>query len=263
MSRQERKKPGNQTAENNEELVIGRQAVLEALRYGSPLQVLLAEGCRGSIIDEIKALAGLKKITTERLARDDFERKTGGIPGSQGTAAIMPPFEYSTLDDLIGRSKTSDEEPFLLMLDHIDDPRNLGAVMRTADAAGVHGLIIPGDRAAGITAAVRKVAAGAAERLPVAKVVNLNNAAEMLKAEGFWLYGAEADGDDYFYKADFMRPIVLVLGSEGRGISRLLRKNCDLIVSIPMPGHSGSLNISAAAAVLIYAALSQRKGWSL
>jgi 23S rRNA (guanosine2251-2'-O)-methyltransferase len=148
------------------------------------------------------------------------------------------------------------------MLDHLEDPQNLGAVMRTADAAGVNGIIIPSHRAAGVTAAVRKVAAGAAERIPVAMVGNLNHAAEALKKEGYWLYAAEADGEEEYYRADYRRPLVLVVGSEGKGLSRLLRQNCDVTLSIPMPGTAaGSLNVAAATAVLVYAVLAQREGW--
>ena len=249
--------------ERNEELVMGRQAVLEALRTGKPLKIMLAEGLKGAIINEITLLARQRKVMVERLTRNDFTEMAGDFSGSQGVAALVPPFEYLELDELIALSRSPRRDPFLIMLDHIEDPQNLGAIMRTADAAGVDGLIIPSHRAAGVTATVRKVACGAAERLPVALVVNLNQAAETLKREGFWLYGAEADGDEEYHKADFRRPLVLVLGSEGKGLSRLLRQNCDLTLTIPMPGTvGGSLNVSAATAVLVYAVLAQREGWS-
>ncbi len=246
-----------------DELIAGRQAVLEALRSGEPLLIKLAEGLKGKIINEITSLARQKKIPVEYLAKTDFNQEAGEISGNQGVAAVVAPFKYRGLDELISLSRSTKEDPFLVMLDHIEDPHNLGAVMRTADAAGIHGLIIPNQRAAGVTAAVRKVASGAAERMPVAMVGNLNRAAETLKKEGFWLYGAESDGNEDFYHVDYRRPLVLVVGSEGKGLSRLLRQNCDLILSIPMPGNEdGSLNVSASAAVLIYAALSQRKGWT-
>lgn len=247
---------------NKEELVIGRHAVLEALRYGKPLQIMITEGPKGAALDEITLLAHQRKVKVKRLSKQDFITEVGDISGNQGIAARVEPFEYSTLDELIRMSRKPKEEPFLIMLDHIEDPQNLGAVMRTADAAAVHGIIIPNYRAAGVTATVRKVAAGAAERIPVALVGNLNQAAEVLKKEGFWLYGAESNGDKEYYRADYKRPLVLVIGSEGKGLSRLLRENCDLILNIPMPGtFDGSLNVAAATAVLVYAALGQREGW--
>lgn len=248
---------------NQEELIGGRQAVLEALRCGEPHRIILAEGQKGPVIEEITALARQKSVKVDLLSKADFSNTGGTIPGNQGVAAVVAPFRYCSLEEIIELSKTSPKTPFLIMLDHIEDPHNLGAVMRTADAAGVHGLIIPNQRAASVNATVRKVAAGAAERMPVAMVSNLNQAAGTLKKDGFWLYGAEADGEKEYYCADYSLPLVLVVGSEGRGLSRLLRQNCDLLLSIPMPGTAaGSLNVSAAAAVLIYTVLSQREGWS-
>ncbi len=261
MSRSQRSGsgPGSQ---NKSELIAGRHAVSEALLRGRPFRLFMAESQKGPVIDEIISLARQKKVPLEYLPKKDFEGLAGHLGGSQGVAAEVPPFAYSSLKTLIALSASTAGEPFLLMLDHVEDPQNLGAVMRTADAAGVHGLIIPEQRAAAVTPAVRKVAAGAAERIPVAMVGNLNRAAEALKKAGFWLYGADAGGDSQFYRADFCRPLVLVVGSEDKGLSPLLRKNCDLILSIPMPGAAaGSLNLSAAAAVLIYAALGQRMGW--
>ncbi len=252
---------GVENGEEQEELIAGRQAVLEALRYSKPVNIFLAEGLKGAVINEITLLARQKRVPVKRLSRNDFDQIAGDIPGNQGVAAYVSPFQYCSLSRLINIARESSGEPFLIMLDHLEDPQNLGAVMRTADAAGVDGLIIPDRRAAGVTAAVRKVAAGAAERMPVALAGNLNRAAEMLKKEGFWLYGAEADGREAYYRADYRRPLVLVIGSEGKGLSRLLRQNCDLTLSIPMPGKTGSLNVAASTAVLTYAALAQREGW--
>ncbi len=246
-----------------DELIGGRQAVLAAISYGKVKRILLVADSRGEVIAEISTIAAVKKIPLERLPKDAFQDQAGFIPGHQGVAALVPPYRYSDLDQLISTSLSQTNPPFLLMLDHLEDPQNLGAIMRTADAAGIDGLIIPSRRAAGVTAAVRKVAAGAAERVKVAMVTNLSQAASRLKEAGFWLYGAEANGDIPYYRADYKRPLVLVIGSEGKGLSTLLRKNCDQTLSIPMPGKAvGSLNVSAAAAVLIYAALGQREGWS-
>ncbi len=246
-----------------DELIGGRQAVLAAIRYGTVKRILLTDDSRGEIITELLALAATNKITVERLKKEAFLDQAGFISGHQGVAALVPPYRYCDLDQLITASHSQASHPFLLMLDHLEDPQNLGAIMRTADATGIDGLIIPDRRAAGVTAAVRKVAAGAAERVRVAQVTNLSQAAARLKEEGFWLYGAEADGDMPYYRADYRLPLVLVIGSESKGLSTLLRKNCDRTISIPMPGQAvGSLNVSAAAAVLIYAAMGQREGWS-
>lgn len=262
MSRSQRSGSGR-GSKNKSELIAGRHAVSEALLRGNALRLFMAEGQKGPVIAEIITTAGQKKVPLEYLPKKNFEELAGYLGGSQGVAAEVSPFAYSSLKALIALSASTAGEPFLLMLDHVEDPQNLGAVMRTADAAGVDGLIIPEQRAAAVTPAVRKVAAGAAERIPVAMVGNLNRAAEALKKAGFWLYGADAGGDREFYRADYCRPLVLAIGSEGKGLSPLLRKNCDLILSIPMPGAAaGSLNLSAAAAVLIYTALGQRKGWS-
>ncbi len=262
MSDRGNNKSGHNLNLDEEGLVVGRHAVLEALRYGKPLQIMLADGLKGARVDEITLLARERKVKVKRLSKPDFITEAGDISGNQGIVAKVAPFDYCTLEELISISRKPKEESFLIMLDHIEDPQNLGAVMRTADAASVHGIIIPNHRAAGVTASVRKVAAGAAERIPVALVGNLNQAAEVLKKEGFWLYGAESDGDEQYYRADYKRPLVLVIGSEDKGLSRLLRENCDVTLNIPMPGTvDGSLNVAAATAVLVYAALAQREGW--
>lgn len=247
----------------NDEIIGGRQTVLEALRCGKPRRVLMAEGQKGRIVDEIVALSRRQKVSLEIMSKGIFHNAAGNIDGNQGVAAIVPPFHYYSLNEIIDSTKASLKIPLLMMLDHIEDPHNLGAVIRTADAAGVSGLIIPDRRAASVNATARKVAAGAAERLPVAMVGNLNQAAETLKKEGFWFYGAEAGAEREYYRADYLLPLVLVIGSENKGISRLLRQSCDLLISIPMPGTSaGSLNVSVAAAIIVYAALSRREGWS-
>ncbi len=252
-------RPAEQARE--EELIGGRQAVIEALRHGKPRRIYVAENSRGEIIRELQELAAERKVPLAKVSAEEFSELTGDLPAARGVAALVPPFAYLALDELIRKAQQESEQPLLVMLDHIEDPQNLGAVMRTADAAGLQGLVIPERRAAGVTAAVRRVSAGAAERLPVARVGNLNQAAEKLKGEGFWLYGAEADGTEHFCRADYSRPLVLVMGGEDSGLSRLLRENCDQTLKIPMPGPAGSLNVAAAAAVLIYAALAGRGGW--
>lgn len=244
-----------------DELVIGRRPVLEALRRGNLERIYLAAGQKGEIIDEIIREAGRRAIPLQIIERRALNSMAGG--GShQGAAAQALPFRYLDLGELLNRVKRGKCAPFLIMLDHLQDPQNLGSLLRTAHAAGMQGLIIPEDRSVGVTPVVRKVAAGAAEALPVARVVNLAHAARRLKEEGFWIYGAGAEGELPYYRADYRGPFVLVIGSEGKGLSRLLRRRCDGVISIPMPGGGGSLNAAVAAAVIIYAAAAQREGWS-
>lgn len=244
------------------DLVIGRRAVLEALRSGNLQRVYLAEGQKGEIIVQIAREARQQGLPLELIPRRELHRLAGG-GNHQGVAALAHPYPYLGLKELLEKVKAGRGAPFLVILDHLQDPQNLGSVLRTAEAAGMDGIIIPQDRSVKITPAVRKVAAGAAERLPVARVVNLVDAVQQLKAEGFWIYGTAADGLLPYYRADYRGPFALVIGSEGKGISRLLREKCDGIISIPMRGPVGSLNAAVAAAVIIYAAAAQREGWGL
>ena len=252
---------GRSGREGMEDLVLGRQAVLEVLRCGSPLKVVIIPGQKGKIIEEITTLARRRNITLETFSRRDFEAFVCRAPGHQGVAALVKPFPHRTLDELILRADDAAELPFLVFLDHLQDPHNLGAVLRTAHAAGVHGAVIPARRAAPVNFTVRKVAAGAAETLPVARVTNLGRSLEELKKKGYWVYGGEANGPIPYYRADFNRPLVLVLGSEEKGLSPGVRARCDQVLAIPMRRDAGSLNVSVAAAILIYAAAAQRGGW--
>lgn len=244
-----------------DELVIGRRPVLEALRRGNLERVYLAAGQKGEIIEEILRAARQQGLPLQIIERSDLSRMAGG-GNHQGAAARALPYRYLSLDELLEGGREAAGAPFLIMLDHLQDPQNLGSLLRTAHAAGMQGLIIPEARSVGVTPAVRKVAAGAAERFPVARVVNLVSALRRLKEEGFWIYGAGMEGELPYYGADYRGPFVLVIGSEGKGLSRLLRKHCDGIISIPMPGGGGSLNAAVAAAVIIYAAAAQRGGWA-
>lgn len=243
-----------------DEVIIGRQPVLEALRRRNLRKVFLAAGLKGEIVSDIMREARRQGLTPEIMGRQDLNRLAAG-GRHQGVAALALPFPYLSLGELLVRLKGVPGAPFLIMLDHLQDPQNLGSLLRTADAAGMQGVIIPEDRCVKITPAVRKVAAGAAERLPVARVVNLVDATEHLKEKGFWIYGAEADGELPYYRVDYSGPFVLVVGSEGKGIARLLREKCDGIISIPMLGPGGSLNAAVAAAVIIYTAAARREGW--
>jgi 23S rRNA (guanosine2251-2'-O)-methyltransferase len=252
---------GNKPGPDPDRLIIGRQPVLESMRRGRPVKVYLAEGLKGAPIEEIVALAGEKGIPHFVVSRSELDHLARGCGSHQGVAALAAPFRYLSLAELIAAAKKDAARPFLLLLDHLQDPQNLGSIIRTADAAGVHGLIIPEPRAAGITPAVRKVAAGAVERARIARVKNLAQAARILKQEGFWIYGAEADGAKPYYAADYKVPLALVAGSEGRGLAPLVRRHCDQIIRIPMQGCAGSLNVAVAVAVISFAVLAQREGW--
>lgn len=241
-------------------LVIGRQPVLEALKRGVLEQVFMQEGIRGGIIASIAALAHENNLPVARLSRHDMDRLTGDAPGHQGVAANSKEFSYYTLQELI---KMTGENPFFLLLDHLQDPQNFGSIIRTASAAGVHGIIIPEKRSVRVTAAVRKVAAGAVEKIKIALIKNLSRVVEELQKEGFWVYGLEAAESSTIFDLDYSGPLALVIGSEGKGLSSLVRKKCDRIASIPMKGSAGSLNAAVASALVIYEAASRREGWRI
>ncbi len=249
-------------ADLREDLVIGRQPVLESLKQGHPVKILLVGNQKGVIINSIRKLARNKQVPVEQLSKPEFEHAIGFLSGHQGVAAQVKQFSYLSLEDLLAGFVSSRDLPWMLLLDHLQDPQNLGAIIRTAYFAGVGGVVIPKRRSARVTPATRKAAAGAAEKLPVVQVNNLAQTAKRLKKEGYWIYGAETDGDLPYYQADYGVPLALVLGSEGQGLSPLVRRHCDQILYIPMCKSGGSLNVSVAAAVIIFAACSQRQKWS-
>jgi 23S rRNA (guanosine2251-2'-O)-methyltransferase len=182
------------------------------------------------------------------------------VPGlqHQGIVAFASAKQYAMLDDILRIPAEKGEPPLFLVLDGVEDPRNLGAILRTADAAGVHGVIIPERRAAGLTETVAKTAAGALEHVPVVKVTNIANTLDALKKAGVWVAGAEAGGSQVYWEADLTQPIALVLGGEDRGVRRLVQERCDYLISLPLRGQISSLNVSVAAGILIYEALRQR-----
>ena len=176
----------------------------------------------------------------------------------QGVIAIVPPFEYCEVEDILEEAKNRNENPFILILDGIEDPHNLGAIIRTAETAGVHGIIIPKRRAASGNSTVNKVSAGAVEYMKVARVNNINETIRFLKDEGVWIIGTDINASKYYYQEDFKGPIAIVIGSEGFGMNRLVKDNCDLLVKIPMKGKITSLNASVSAGITIYEAVKQR-----
>lgn len=241
--------------EDDGTLLEGRNAVLETLRAGRPVdKVFLADGSRtGDIAAEARRL-GVPVVQCDRRKLDHMS-PTGNHQGVIAQAAAQ---EYATLDELFAAADARGEAPLFVVCDGIEDPHNLGAIIRSAETAGAHGVIIPKRRAVGLTAAVARAAAGALAHIGVHKAGNLAQALDELKQRGVWLFGAEADGDAPLYEAEFDRPCALVIGSEGQGLSRLTREKCDYIVSIPMRGRVNSLNASNAAAVLLFEAVRRR-----
>ena len=243
-----------------EEFTIeGRNAVIEAYRAGRPIDKLfILDGCQDGPILTIKREAKAKQtpvkfVTKERL---DQLSETGK---HQGVIAYAAAYEYATLEEILDNARQKGEAPFLFLLDNIEDPHNLGAIIRTANLAGAHGVIVPKNRAAGLTAVVAKTSAGALNFTPVARVTNLAKTIEELKKEGIWFVCADMGGTT-MYDLNLKGPIGLVIGNEGEGVGRLVKEKCDMIASIPMKGDIDSLNASVAAGVLAYEIVRQRLG---
>lgn len=244
-------------AEQNNDLIAGRNAVSEALRSQRSInKILLQEGAHGGSLGEIIALAKQKGVPVETVKAEKLDKLAKGLR-HQGVAALAAPIAFRTLDDVFARAAEKNEKPFILLLDELQDPQNVGALIRSADAAGVHGVLMPRRRSCPLNAVVAKISAGAVEYVPVVQIGNIAQTIEELKQRGCWIVGADMDGVD-FYAANMRGPIVLVIGAEGRGLGRLVKQKCDDVVSIPMNGGVNSLNASAAGAVLMYEVVRQR-----
>lgn len=241
-----------------EELTIeGRNAVLEAFRSGKPIDKLFVlDGCQDGPIKSITREARKHDTIINYVAKERLDQLSE-TKKHQGVIAFAAAYEYAEVEDMLKLAKEKGEPPFLFLLDNIEDPHNLGAIIRTANLAGAHGVIIPKRRAAGLTATVAKTSAGALNYTPVAKVTNLSNTITELKAKGLWFVCADMDGVT-MYDLDLKGPIGLVIGSEGEGVSRLVREQCDFAAAIPMKGDIDSLNASVAAGVLAYEIVRQR-----
>ncbi|KAB3533606.1 23S rRNA (guanosine(2251)-2'-O)-methyltransferase RlmB [Alkaliphilus pronyensis] len=238
--------------------IVGRNPIIEAIKAGREIDKLfIAKGAEEGSIKKLVAMAKDKKIPLQYVERPKLNQLAGGDT-HQGVVAQVAAYEYSHLEAIIQAAKEGDRQPFLLILDEIMDPHNLGSIMRTADAVGVDGIIIPKRRSVGLTAVVAKTSAGAIEYVPVAKVSNIAQTIDKLKNEGIWVAGADMDGEKHHYQQDLKGPIALVIGSEGKGISRLIKEKCDYLVKVPMMGKIASLNASVAAGVLMYEVFRQR-----
>ena len=244
----------------NDGVIEGRNAVIEALRAGTAIDMFyLMKGESDSALGHIASAArekGIVVVDADRHKLDNMSR----THAHQGVIALAAVREYASVDDILNAAREKGENPLIVVCDELSDPHNLGAVIRTADAAGAHGVIIPKRRSAGLTAVVGKTSAGAVAHVPVARVPNLPALLKELKEAGVWVFGTAADGTTPLYQADLKGPAAIVIGSEGTGMGRLVAENCDFTVSIPMFGKINSLNASAAAAVLLYEAVRQRLG---
>ena len=243
---------------SNNNIICGRNPVLEALRSGREIdRLFVAHGTGGGSVTAIIAKCRAKGILIKEISPQKLDYYCGGA-NHQGVAVMFASQEYATVDDMFVLAETRGEKPFLIICDEIEDPHNLGAIIRTAEATGVHGVIIPERRSASLNATVAKAACGALEYVPVARVTNIANTIDALKERGVWVFGADMDGDDYT-KIDFDTPCALVIGNEGKGIGALTAKKCDAILSLPMLGKINSLNASVAAGILMYEVVRSRK----
>lgn len=241
-----------------EDIIAGRNAVAEALRAGRAIDsVLLAKGDRAGSISALAAQCRRKGLLVKEVDSRKLDALCG--PNHQGIAALAACKETVTLDELFAAAEAKGEPPFFVVCDELEDPHNLGAILRTAETAGVHGVVIPKRRSAGLTSAVYKASAGAVEYVPVARVSNITDALREMKKRGVWVYGLDMDGEAWC-SVDMKGAAAVVVGSEGRGISRLVKEQCDFIVSLPMRGHITSLNASVACGIVLYEAARQRQG---
>ncbi len=235
----------------NEDFIVGRNAVAEALRAGRAIDTLyVLAGERVPAVRRLVSAARESGAVVKEVDRKKLDALSGGAV-HQGVAALAAAHSYASLDDIFALAKQRGEPPFVVVCDELEDPHNLGAVLRTAEAAGAHGVVVPKRRSAPLSATVAKTSAGALEYIPVARVPNLPAALDTLKANGCWVYGADMDGADY-KQTDFSGGVALVVGAEGKGLGRLVREKCDAIVSLPMKGKINSLNASVAAGILLY-----------
>ncbi|MEN1762170.1 23S rRNA (guanosine(2251)-2'-O)-methyltransferase RlmB [Anoxynatronum sibiricum] len=235
----------------------GRNAVREALRAGREiLEIFLLTSGKDRVLQEIRDQAKKKRVPVKLMERQELDRISRS-DNHQGVIAVVPAFQYTSMEVMIRKSQ-AEQTPLILILDGVEDPHNLGSILRSAEVFGAHGVVIPKRRAAGVTPVVSKVASGALEHIPVAQVSNLTDTLKQLKKEGFWIAGGEGSSSVNAMDQDLTGPLGLVIGSEGKGISRLVREHCDYLVRIPMAGSTGSLNASVAAGVLLYEISRQR-----
>lgn len=238
--------------------VEGRNAVLKLLESDRDInKIYIAKGERKGSINKIIALAKEKKVIIVEKDKKQIDIMAGS-DNHQGVIAIVPPYEYVEIEDILDYAKKKNEDPFIIILDGIEDTHNLGAIIRTAETAGCHGIIIPKRRAASVNSTVSKVSAGATEYIKIARVNNINDTINKLKKDGIWICGTDMVADKYYFDQDLKGPIAVVIGNEGKGISELVKKNCDFFVKIPMKGKIESLNASVSTGIVLYEIVKQR-----
>ena len=257
---------GHDETNNNEEnyikqredLVEGRNAVIELLKSNKTIeQLFIANGKMEGSINKILGLAKDKGVIVKEVDRKKLDLMSE-TKAHQGVIAQITPFKYSTVDEILNYAKQKDEDPFIVILDELEDPHNLGSIVRTAELCGVHGIIIPKRRNVGVTATVYKASVGAIEYVKIAKVTNVNSTIDELKAKNIWVYGADINGEEYSYDTNFNGACAIVIGNEGKGISKLTKNKCDKLVKIPMIGKINSLNASVAGGIMMYEVLKGR-----
>ena len=258
MSKKDFKKNNKIDTKEYDDQVEGRNSVLELLESGRDInKIFIEKGERHGSINKIIAIAKDRKIIISEVEKAKFNQMTQ-TENSQGVIAIVPPFDYCEVEDILEEAQNRNEKPFIVILDGIEDPHNLGSIIRTAETAGVHGIIIPKRRAAQVNSTVNKVSAGAVEHMKVARVNNITETIRMLKENDVWVCGTDINTETYYYNQDFDMPIAIVIGSEGFGMSRLVKENCDFLVKIPMKGKITSLNASVSAGIVMYEVVKQR-----
>lgn len=258
-----KQKTNNYVAEKREkpefdDQVEGRNAVLELLESGKDINKIFVEkGEKHGSIHKIIAIAKERRIIIVEKEKRQMQEMAQN-QNYQGVIAIVPPFEYCEIEDILEEAEKRNEDPFVLILDGIEDPHNLGSIIRTAETSGIHGIIIPKRRAVAVNSTVAKTSAGAVEYMKIARVTNISDAIDKLKRAGLWICGTDINTEKYYYNQDLTGPIGIVIGNEGSGMSEKVRKNCDFLVKIPMKGKVTSLNASVSTGIVIYEALKQR-----
>ena len=238
--------------------IEGRNSVLELLESGKDInKIFITRGEKHGSINKILAIAKERKIIIVEKDKKQMD-EMAQEENYQGVIAIVPPYEYVEIEDILEYAKQKQEDPFILILDGIEDPGNLGSIIRTAETAGVHGIIIPKRRAASVNSTVNKVSAGAVEYMNIARVTNISDAIEKLKQNGLWICGTSIDANKYYYNQDLTGPLAIVIGNEGKGIGEKVKNNCDFLVKIPMKGKIGSLNAGVSTGIIVYEAVKQR-----
>lgn len=241
-----------------EDKVEGRNSVLELLDSERDInKIFIQRGEKHGSINKIIAIAKEKKVIIVEVERNKLDEMSEGN-NHQGVIAVVPPFNYASVEDILNEAKKRKEEPFVVILDGIEDPHNLGSIIRTAETAGIHGVIIPKHRSATVNATVSKVSSGAVEHMKIARVTNLVDTINYLKKNDIWVYGTDGEAKTYYYNQKLTGGTAIIIGSEGTGISRLVKENCDVLLKIPMKGKITSLNAAVSAGIVIYEAVKQK-----